>query len=244
MKQKHPVLLVKLGQAPDELRGEHGGYPDWFSRAWGDTLQVLDARPHKAPTSWPKPRNYAGIIVSGSSLSLATPAPWMDDAAELLRCANDVGTPVFGVCFGHQLIGHAFGGRVVRNPKGWEVGTCDVAVNDEGAADPLFVGLPRALRVNLTHEDMVEPQSLPAPGSLRVLAGNPKTAVQVLALGEHIRGVQFHPEISGAIARAYIQARRARLLDQDPDALIARTQDAPHGQQVMRNFRRYFVEKA
>ncbi len=233
-------MLFQLGEAPESVRARHGGYASWFERAWDGPLTVVDGR---AGGRAPSAKEFAGIVVSGSASSLAEPEPWMDDAAALVSDAHQTGTPLLGVCFGHQLIGRAFGGKVIVNPKGWEIGTCHVELHDEGAADPLFQGLGRRLRVNLTHRDMVCPDANRAT-PLRVLAQNDATPIQALAAGEHIRGIQFHPELSGAVARGYIDARRHLLAPHDPDALIARTDDCPDGLAVMRNFRRHFVDRA
>jgi GMP synthase (glutamine-hydrolysing) len=157
-----------------------------------------------------------------------------------VRRAHHCGTPAFGVCFGHQLIGWAFGGVVVRNPHGWEIGSHDVEVNEEGRRDPLFDGLPSSLRVNLTHEDILDPVSLDGT-PLRGLAQSARCQLQAVAIDEHVRAVQFHPEITGPICRAYIEARRERLVDQDPDVLMRATTDSAHGVSVLRNFRRAFV---
>jgi GMP synthase (glutamine-hydrolysing) len=165
----------------------------------------------------------------------------MDDAADLVVRARDAGVPVLGVCFGHQLLGYTFGGRVVRNPLGWEIGSFDVTLSDEGRGDPLFADVPQTLRVNLVHQDMVE---VPPTSGLRVLAANAKTPIQALAVGDHVRGVQFHPEITGTILRGYIDARRALLADQDADALIAAAGDSAHGVAVLRAFRERFLAHA
>jgi GMP synthase (glutamine-hydrolysing) len=186
------------------------------------------------------PRDYAGIVVTGSSASLVAPAPWMDDAADLMVRAHDAGTPVLGVCFGHQLLGYAFGGRVIRNPLGWEMGSFDVEVAAGARGDALFADLPATLRVNLVHQDVVES---PPAAAVRVLASNPRTPIQALAVGDHVRGVQFHPEFTGIIVRGYITARRALLEDQDPDALLAGVADSPHGEAVLANFRDRFVAR-
>src|SRR5262249_40900640 len=144
---------------------------------------------------------YAGIVVSGSPASLTAPAPWMDDVAELARSAAQHGRPVLGVCFGHQLLGWAYGARVTRHPRRWELGTQEVELTNDGRSDPLFADLPDRLEVNETHEDIIDETSLPP--ELRVLAGNAHTPVQALAWKEHVRGLQFHPEIGREISREY-----------------------------------------
>ena len=241
MTEKLPVLLFQLGEAPEPVKQVFGCYPRWYERAWGGPLQVHDGR---ARGRLPDPKDFAGIVVTGSRSSLAEVErePWIDDAADLVKRAHACGTPTFGVCFGHQLVAHAFGARVVRNPKGWEIGSHDVEVNDDGHRDPLFAGLPRRLRVNLTHEDIVDPSSLEGTG-LRNLAASSRCHVQVLAVDDHVRTVQFHPEIDGAICRAYIESRRRLLVDQDADALLAGTADSAHGVAVMKNFKTSFVKR-
>lgn len=228
------VLLLQLGEAPEPVRAVHGPFASWYERAWGEPFAVHDARGGGRGLD---PRDYAGVVVTGSAASLVAPAPWMDDAADLMVRARDVGVPVLGVCFGHQLLGHAFGGQVVRNPLGWEIGSFDVEVAGD---DPLFADLPPTLRVNLVHQDMV---ATPPAAGVRVLAGNARTPIQALAVGDHVRGVQFHPEITGIILKGYIAARRALLADQDPDALLAAAADSAHGQAVLRNFRDRFVAR-
>jgi GMP synthase (glutamine-hydrolysing) len=96
--------------------------------------------------------------------------------------------------------------------------------------------------VNLTHRDLIDPATLPA--AVRILAVNEQTPVQALAVGDHLRGIQFHPEVSGVVARGYIEARRHLLPGRDVDALVREATDCPDGLAVMQNFRRHFVEKA
>jgi GMP synthase (glutamine-hydrolysing) len=151
----------------------------------------------------------------------------MRRAAAWLRDAGERGTPVLGVCFGHQLLAYAYGARVEKNPRGREIGTVDVAVTRE---DPLFDGLPPTLTVQTTHEDIV-PE---APREATVLAGNDFCAVQAFAVGKNIRAVQFHPEIQPGTMAAMIRARADKL--KDPERLLAGVRPTPHGQRILRNF--------
>ena len=132
----------------------------------------------------------------------------------------------------------SFGARVVQNPRGWEIGSHAIEVNEPGRADRLFEGLGSRLRVNLTHRDIVDPASL-AGTRLENLAASERCAVQALAVDDHVRAVQFHPEITGAICKAYLLARRH--LVEDVGELLAGAGDSADGVAVLRNFRKHFV---
>lgn len=171
----------------------------------------------------------------------------MERAAELMVGAEAHGIPVLGVCFGHQLLAHAYGGRVVRNPHGREIGTVEVQLTASGQADELFHGLPERIAVQATHEDIVpEP-----PAGAMVLAGNSNTAVQALAFRPHTRGVQFHPEVQPDAMRALIQARAERLKTeatargQPPGErvprLLAGLAPTPAGRRILVNFLERFT---
>lgn len=107
----------------------------------------------------------------------------------LIAAAAEAGLPVLGVCLGHQAIGQAFGGRVIRAPepvhgKLWEVA--------HGGED-LFAGLPSPLRATRYHSLVVERGTLPA--ELAVTAETSDGLIMGLAhRALPIHGVQFHPE--------------------------------------------------
>lgn len=243
----HRLLLYKTGETDPSLVPHIGDYERWFSRVLGSgyTLEVHKAleKPHHTLSG------YDGMVISGSPRSLVEPEPWMDEAAGFVRDADQAGVPVLGVCFGHQLIGYAFGGKVRQNPNGWEVGTVDVELTADGARDPLFHGVPQRLRVNQSHRDEVE---LLGP-NVKVLATGPHTAHQSIAVGEHVRGVQFHPEMDAPVIQRIIAHRRVLLSDDAQrrqranfcvDTLIARACDCPDGERVLINFVEQFVKKA
>jgi GMP synthase (glutamine-hydrolysing) len=238
---RHPVLLYVLGHPPDPVAAAHGPFRRWFERIAGDTLdlRVFDGTTGAVPAS---PEEFAGAVLTGSPASMTEPEPWMEIAVEWLRHAAHAGTPVLGVCFGHQLIGAAYGGSVIKNPCGWEMSTHAVELTEDGRADLLFEGLDHRFDVNLSHADIVDADTLAPANGIRVLARNPMSEVQALAAGDSIRGVQFHPELTGAITRSYVEHRRDRLAD--PDAMAARARNCPAGAAVFANFTKHWIQRA
>lgn len=249
---KRRIVLYKTGETHPSLKPTIGCYERWFSRVLGEAVRL------ELHLAWDKPamadaKEYDGIILSGSPRSLVEPEPWMDEAAEWLRGAAAAGVPVLGVCFGHQLIGHAWGGKVRTNPRGWEVGTVSVELTSEGAIDPLFTGLAGPaglggqLHVNESHRDEIETLG----PEMRTLARGQHTEHQAVAVGEHVRGVQFHPEMDAGVVRNII-AHRRQILDEDAarhgtppvEERLRQTKDTPDGERVLRNFLHHFVAKS
>jgi GMP synthase (glutamine-hydrolysing) len=167
-------------------------------------------------------------------------APWMLQLGDdLLRLAAR-GTPVLGVCFGHQLLADALGGVVERNPRGPEIGTREVELTDAGRADPLLAGLPSRLPVQQLHEDHVV---APPPGAV-LLATSAHAPVQAFAHGRRLRAVQFHPEFTPARVRALCDEQRA-WVDRGGagayDAAMAGLRETPEAAGLLRRWVARFV---
>lgn len=107
----------------------------------------------------------------------------------LIRAVAETGLPLLGVCLGHQAIGAAFGGKVVRAPRIVHGKTDQISHDGSG----VFAGLPSPLTATRYHSLTVEPETL--PDCLRVTATAPDGAIMGLAHRSlPIEGVQFHPE--------------------------------------------------
>ena len=241
------VLLIKCGDAANHIRLKVGDYDGWFASALaGARVQVNVVRPYLRE-ALPAAKGYDAIFVSGSSSSVREQLPWMKETATWLRESAEAGRPILGVCFGHQLLGEAYGSRVVLNPNGRETGTVDVELTAEGRDDPLFAGMPERLPVQSTHEDVVD---VPPP-SARVLAHNANTALQAVAFAKKVRGVQFHPELSPEGMKALIESRVEKLENEAAarghprghfvPRLLAGIRPTPFGPALLRNFLEAFV---
>jgi GMP synthase (glutamine-hydrolysing) len=176
------------------------------------------------------------VIVTGSPLSVTERAPWMERAAARLRDLVRAEVPVLGICFGHQLLGHALGGRVERNPRGREMGSVEFTALD---ADPV-VGGPGSWLVNSTHVDAV----VELPPGARVVGSTALDPYSALRFGPFAWGVQFHPELDAEVMRQYIEARRPALIQESFDVESAErsVREAPAGAAVIERFLRVAAE--
>jgi GMP synthase (glutamine-hydrolysing) len=185
-----PLLILQTGSVPRRY-GLVDGFSEMFVKkaalAAGD-YAVLDCARNP---SYPRdPRAHCGYIVTGS-LSMVTSRPrWSLRLTDFVLRAAEAGCPVLGVCYGHQLVARALGGRVDWNPKGLEMGTHEVRLADGAESHPLLTGIPAAFPANLSHSQSV----LDPPKDARTLAVSDTDGCQIMAWGEKVLTLQFHPE--------------------------------------------------
>lgn len=136
----------------------------------------------------------------------------------LVVAMYETGTPFFGICFGHQMIAHALGGKVTKSERGWGVGVHTADVVEQA---PWM--RPRAERFGLimSHQDQIE--VLPPGG--RTLASSSHCPVSMLAIGEHMAGVQGHPEFGSVYAASMLERRRSRIGDAIVDRALGSLAD-------------------
>jgi GMP synthase (glutamine-hydrolysing) len=233
------LYVLVTGDPTPLVRDMRGDFTRLFSEAlgevWPEELRAIDVRVEP----FTLPDDAEGIIVTGSSSHLAENAPWMERTKELLREAVAARIPTLGVCFGHQLLGEALGGTVVRNPRGREIGSLSIERLAAADDDPLFAALPHAFDANVTHLDTVS--RLPAGAT--VLARSAVEDHHAVRFGDVCWGVQFHPEIDREVMRGYLESRRPVLTDEgrDVDALLADARETPLARAILRRFVELFV---
>ena len=215
-----PKIAEKRGQFADLIAGSIG---PMFT---GD-YAIVDVRAEEPPS----PRSADAIVITGSPANVPTREGWMLRTEAWLREVVAVGTPVFGICFGHQILAQALGGEVQKNPRGREIGTVDV---DQTESDPIFDGLPPRFTANATHIDTVV--RLP-PGAVG-LARSPLEDYHAIRFTPTCYGVQFHPEIDAEVMRGYVETRREILASEgfDVDAMLAAVGEGDPGRRTLRNF--------
>ena len=231
-----PFLILETGQPVTSMR-RHGRFPHWIRVAAGlerDAAVVVDVEHGEA---LPAAAGFAGVMVTGSGAMVTERRGWSERSAAWLRDAAHAGVPLFGICYGHQLLAHALGGEVGDNPNGREMGTIDLELHPHAADDPLFGGLPMQFPAQATHLQSV----LRAPAGATVLAKSAQDACHAFRWGKHAWGVQFHPEFSALHMRGYVQAKEEALAHEGRCSrrLSREVSAAPHARRVLRRFVRH-----
>lgn len=162
--------------------GELGAAPEVFRNDRITAAEAIAKQPRAIVIS-PGPRTPAEAGIS----------------VQLIRAAAAARIPLLGVCLGHQAIGEAFGGRVVRADRQMHGKMTDVV----HTGDPLFAGIPSPVSVMRYHSLIVSPDGLPPELRLLAWSGDRAEGAEVMAL-RHVEypiwGVQFHPESVGTSA--------------------------------------------
>lgn len=231
-----PLLIMKTGQTLTSLREGGEDFEHWIIRAMGLSASVTTTVAVHEDEELPALADIAGIVVTGSPAMLTDGAPWNLVAAAYLQDAARAALPVLGICYGHQLLAHAFGGQVDYHPEGREIGTVPLRLHDAAQGDPLLAGVPADFAVHTTHSQSV--LTLPAVATL--LASSAHDKHHCFRIGESAWGVQFHPEFTASVMRTYVLERETELRGEGlaPEELLSEVEETPAATLILRNFAR------
>lgn len=246
---RKPLLIIKTGDTIPQIKEVYGDYDRWFTQCIEQTnVSVIEV--HKDDARLASPEKFAGVIITGSPHSVTQPSDWTHRLADWTLAAFDIGLPCLGVCYGHQILGHAFGGTVINNPVKYEIGTVEVALTEQGREDPLIGALANnesQLAFNAVHGDVVSQ----LPSQAVCLAGNDATPNQAFRIGNTTWGVQFHPEFPLDVMKMYVDGRRENIVRDaqrrglDPqdqiDQVRASVRNTPLGPKLIQRFVTKFV---
>lgn len=198
-------LIVQTGSTLPALRARRGDFPHWFRRGLALQAREVDIVRVDVGEALPPVATHTGVIVTGSPAMVSRREAWSEDTASWLHHAIDAGTPILGICYGHQLLAHALGGHVDYHPLGRELGTVVIEKTAAAGDDALLDSLPARFLAHASHQQSV--LQLPAGAvALGRSAHDPHHAVRY---APNVWGLQFHPEFSVEIMRGYLTGSSA-----------------------------------
>ena len=183
-----------------------------FRRELDADLAEFDATAGELPSDFA----FDGVVVTGSASSVYDDDDWIAALNEWLAEADERDRPILGVCYGHQALAVALGGRVESMGE-YEIGyrTVERTGDADDPAEDVLAGLDEEFTVFTTHQDRVV--ELP-PGATRLAEND--YGVHAFRRG-HAWGVQFHPEYDMETAERVTRGKDEYLGEDGVEAVLA-----------------------
>ncbi|MFA7553993.1 MAG: GMP synthase [Spongiibacteraceae bacterium] len=196
------IGILKTDDVRSQWVDKYGEYSDMFIELLRSadpalTFVVYEVQHGQYPASIDDVDAY---IITGSKRSVYEDIPWIHQLAEFVRTLAAAQKKLVGVCFGHQLIAHALGGKTEKSDKGWGVGRHTVRLSDRALKS---IGGEQDFNLLVSHQDQV---TIPAKGA-EVLATSDFCSYAICQIGNHILSFQGHPEFNVDYSRELLNLR-------------------------------------
>ncbi len=205
------IGILQTGHAPEALLKTHGNYDQLFHKlleGQGFEFETFSVVENQFPKG---PHDAEGWLITGSKHGAYEHHAWIPPLEELIRDIYATKRALVGICFGHQIIAQALGGRVEKFDGGWSVGRCQYQMGSETIA------------LNAWHQDQV----VARPETARVLASNDFCANAILGYGDTVWTVQAHPEFDAEFIDGLIRFRGKGVVPEAQLEDAAATLDVP-----------------
>ncbi|KAG8498082.1 hypothetical protein CXB51_006881 [Gossypium anomalum] len=188
--KRFAVLLC--AEDSDYVKKRYGGYYGVFVEMLaeeGEAWEVFKVANGEFPDD-DEIANFDGFVITGSCNDAHGNDVWICKLIALLKKLDSLNKKVLGICFGHQILSRALGGKTGRAISGWDIGV--TAIHLSSSTSTLFssLNIPTTLSVIECHQDEVRE----LPPEAEVIAWSDKTGVEMFRYGDHMMGIQGHPE--------------------------------------------------
>ena len=210
------IGLLLCDDVDPDAKEQYGNYSDMFQIGIDPDRSSINLMPIRCFEGEPfpeKPVDFAGYVISGSKHGVYDDLPWIDDLLQFIRDCWDSRTRMIGICFGHQAIAHALGGRTEKSDSGWGFGIQPASVMDRQAWMTDYEALDDDdYNLVVIHQDQI----VKMPPMFRTIATSHFCSNSMIAAGTTMLGIQGHPEFSADYCRFRADYRyENKLIDSD-----------------------------
>ncbi|KAM7263575.1 hypothetical protein ACFE04_001258 [Oxalis oulophora] len=219
------VLLC--AEDSEYVKKKYGGYFGVFVKMLaekGESWKVFRVTIGEFPNE-EEIRDYDGFVITGSCNDAHSNDSWICTLISLLKKLDSSNKKVLGICFGHQILCRALGGKTGRAVSGWDLGVTTINLSSNKLFSSLQI--PTNLRIIECHRDEIKE----LPPKAEVLAWSSKTGIEMFKCGDHMMGIQGHPEYSkdillhlidrillrNFIKDSFAEEARAKIEEHEPD---------------------------
>ncbi|XP_021717240.1 gamma-glutamyl peptidase 5-like [Chenopodium quinoa] len=229
-KQGKRFAVLLCADDSEYVKKKYGGYFGVFVRMLGEEGEKWDVY-KVARNEFPKEEElgmYDGFVITGSCSDAHSNDVWICKLVNLLKNLDSLKKKVLGICFGHQVLGRALGGKIGRASSGWDIGLRTIKFSSSSNKLISNLKIPSTLNIIECHQDEV----LELPPKVEVIGRSNKTSIEMFKYGDHMMGIQGHPEYNtdillhlidrllqkSFIVDAYANELRAKFMElRDPD---------------------------
>ena len=197
--------LLTCDFVPDDLRDRFEDYPAMFGAAIASANVDVEWRIYRVyDGQLPESVDECdGYITTGARAGAYDQDQWIGSLEQFIRSLVGCQQPLVGICFGHQLIAQALGGKVEKSSRGWGIGIQDHSIGADGEAKWMAPSLPQ-FSIPVCHQDQV----IDLPEGARLLASNGHCENFMIQFNDTMLGLQGHPEFDPKYIDVLLELRR------------------------------------
>jgi GMP synthase (glutamine-hydrolysing) len=228
------LYILKTGDTFESTKKKLGDFEEWIIKVLktpNKQIKTIDiAKNHNLP----KLTSAKGFIITGSHSMVSEELDWSLKLETYIKKIKRKNIPLLGICYGHQLIAKALGGKSDFNKKGKEIGSVKIKKLLSTKNDPILKNIPEKFYAHETHYQ----SAIKLPRGAIVLAKNTHEKHQAVRYSKTIWGVQFHPEFDSGVIKEYIvkQKESLDLLGFDMERLLDGVKNCSISSRVLNNF--------
>ncbi|WP_281648002.1 GMP synthase [Parendozoicomonas sp. Alg238-R29] len=203
------IGILQCDDVQEQLQPEHANYPEMFQELFLKedpscsfaTYRVLDG-------VLPQSTEECDVwLITGSRYSAYDQLEWIPALLNFVRLLNREKRKLVGICFGHQIIAEALGGKVTLSEKGWGVGmSFNPVVKQKSWMQPSS----NHLNLLVSHQDQITT----LPENAEILAASDFCPHYMVQYGDHFLSIQGHPEFTSNYSKDLMLSRQGRIPDE------------------------------